>query len=265
MASFTAKLLDNMTKLNLSTIPGQIKKKLLLALNKIGAIANQSNSECPFHPFSKLPLSPEKVSLVVDVGAFSGYYSLKALSYYPNCKVIAFEPSSDNIQLFKNNINEPSSSRITIHKSAVSNEIGESVLNITSYGPAHSLEPQSKEHYRQNPHAFEIGKENVKVVTLDDILSSEKIIDVLKIDTEGHEVKVLQGARSILEKTRYVIIEVSLARDTSPSEQNVFAIFKLLQASGFSLYSIIDLYPFEQPASHLGMAQFDAVFKNASF
>lgn len=253
-----------MTKLNLRTILGRIKKQVLSALCKSEFIANQSNSECDFHPFSKLPLSPEKVSLVIDVGAFSGQYSFRALSYYPNCKVIAFEPSTDNIRLFKDNIKEQFFSRITIHKSAVSNENGESVLNITSYGPANSLEPQSKEHHRQNPHVFETSKESVIVVTLDDILSSESIIDVLKIDTEGHEVKVLQGARRILEKTRYVIIEISLARDTFPSEQNVFAIFSLLQASGFSLYSIIDLFPFEQPASHLGMAQFDAIFKNAS-
>ena len=215
-----------------------------------------------FHPFSKLPLSRGDVTLVVDVGAYSGSYSLRALEYYPNCSVIAFEPSSENYILCQGNMPSGVSSRITILRAAVSSKPGQLDLNLTSYGPSHSIEPQSIEHQRENPHVFETGKETVQVVTLDLSLPSESIIDVLKIDVEGHELNVLHGACDVLARTRYLIIEISLARDASIADQNVFKLFAFVRSRNFSLYSIIDLHGFPSPEYHLGMAQFDAIFKN---
>jgi len=227
----------------------------------------QSNDLC--HPFTKLPLVGEEVTLVVDVGAFEGYYALAAARSYPNAKIIAIEPSLKNKNILETNVVKHAD-RVKVVHSAVSDSTGLGVLNITSTGAANSLYLQTAEHSRQNPHVTQVDTEQVSIMTLDAILAehnqaeTEKI-DVLKIDVEGAEINVLRGGLESLKRTRFAIIEVSLARDSSIENQMVFQVFEVMNKNKFSLYSIIDPYPFEKPEAHLGMAQFDVIFKNTLF
>ena len=52
----------------------------------------------------------------------------------------------------------------------------------------------------------------VEVTTLDKVISGlkESSVDILKIDVQGFEVGVLEGARRALNKVKVVMIEVSL-------------------------------------------------------
>ena len=61
----------------------------------------------------------------------------------------------------------------------------------------------------------------VQKTTLDDFCKTHNIpnIDILKIDTEGHEREVLIGAKRSLSKTRYLLIEINTS-DYSFSEIN---------------------------------------------
>ena len=80
--------------------------------------------------------------------------------------------------------------------------------------------------------------ENVKVVTLDFLISSLKIkkIDLLKIDTEGHELNVLNGCVKSFKKRiiKNILIEIdpksSMYLNYSPSKIHSF-----LSKSGFIL------------------------------
>jgi FkbM family methyltransferase len=217
-----------------------------------------------FHPFSSLPLGREEVKLVLDVGAYEGYYTQRALSFYPNAKVISFEPSVENIAGFKRNLHNclGDNSRVALHEVAVSDTSGLADFNLTSFGPAHSLEKQAKEHQRQNPNVYEVGTSQVRTISLDESIPEDAVVDILKIDVEGHELNVLRGAMSLLERSRFLIVEISLARDETDKSQKVFQIFDLVSTCGFCLYSIIDVYLFDRPEDHLGMAQFDAIFRN---
>ena len=215
------------------------------------------------HPFSLLPLAPNDVKLVVDVGAFTGHYSYIALNRYPRANVIAYEPTSCSANTYE--ANHLPGGRAKLYRAAVSNHSGKAKIHITSTGAANSLDIQSVEHKRQNPHVVEEGFELVPIVTLDETLPSSQIIDIMKIDVEGFELNVLEGGKSSLSRTKFLIIEISLARDHSIEDQAVFKIFALLNELGFSLYTLIDLYPFGQPEPHLGIAQFDAVFRNNAY
>lgn len=228
---------------------------------------NQKNDL--IHPFTKLPLNREEVKLVVDVGAFEGYYALAAAQSYPNAQIIAIEPSLKNKTILEANVGKHAG-RVKIVHSAVSDSSGLGILNITSTGAANSLYQQTAEHSRQNPHVTQVDTEHVPIMTLDALMaahshSGTKQIDVLKIDVEGAEINVLRGGLESLKRTRFAIIEISLARDESIENQMIFPIFEIMNNSKFSLYSLIDLYPFEKPEAHLGIAQFDVVFKNTSF
>ena len=55
-----------------------------------------------------------------------------------------------------------------------------------------------------------INKYNVKSISLKKLVKKEKLnfIDLIKIDTEGHELKVLEGAGDFLKRcVKYIIIE----------------------------------------------------------
>jgi FkbM family methyltransferase len=211
-----------------------------------------------------LPLDGDEVHLIVDVGAFNCGYTSLALKRYPQCQVIAFEPTPASIKEFEKNLSEYAD-RIVLYPVALSSKAGQLNLYVTNYGPANSLYPQALEHQRQNPEVREQETVSVAVSTLDEKLSHEHKIVILKIDVEGGEIDVLIGAAKVLERCSYVIIEISLARDATVEDQAVFEIFRIMNETSFSLYSFADLYRLDPPRDHLGMAQFDAIFKNTRF
>jgi len=47
------------------------------------------------------------------------------------------------------------------------------------------------------------------MVTLDSLMQKEVIAKILKIDAEGYDEKVLEGARRALQKTHYYIVETN--------------------------------------------------------
>lgn len=127
------------------------------------------------HPFSMLPLVQDEVRTFVDVGAFVGHYTYLALKRYPFVHVIAFEPtpaSADELER-----NHGSSWRVTLHRAAVSDQAGEGSLHMTNMGAPNSLNPQTAEHHRQNPHVHYAGTHTVPIVTLDKTLPDN--LDIL--------------------------------------------------------------------------------------
>ena len=54
-----------------------------------------------------------------------------------------------------------------------------------------------------------VDEERVNVITLDEFSNTHKIlnVDLLKIDTEGHEHEVLKGIQGNIKKIRYILIE----------------------------------------------------------
>ena len=60
-----------------------------------------------------------------------------------------------------------------------------------------------------------VKKETVNVVTIDNFCKKNNIkkIDLLKIDTEGHEAEVLEGASKMLKKNiKYILIEFHFSK-----------------------------------------------------
>ena len=221
-----------------------------------------TGESAPQHPFSSLSLNPNEVKLVVDVGAFNGSVTNAAAVSYPLARIIAFEPTDKSAEQFKLNT-AAFADRIDLRRTGLSEITGEGFINITTTGAANSVYAQSVEHQRQNPHVRVQGEQSIRLETLDHALSEvSSAVDVLKIDVEGYELNVLRGAIKTLKRTKFVILEISLARDENFRNQRVFPLFEFMRNVGFHLYSIIDVYRFDTPQKTLGMAQFDAIFCN---
>jgi FkbM family methyltransferase len=150
-----------------------------------------------------------------DVGANIGGYSIRAAKY---CKVYAIEPLPRNYKILK--INEKLNNvKINSFNLAVGKERGKVKLY---YDPRDYGIPSIK---RKQNYFIE-----VEMKPLDEIINEESI-DLIKIDVEGAEDLVLEGARNCLKRTKMVIIERS---ESFPKA------YRILKEENFKLRKFLD-------------------------
>jgi FkbM family methyltransferase len=151
----------------------------------------------------------------IDVGAYIGGYSIRAAKC---CKVYAIEPLPANYKILK--INEKLNNvKINSFNIAAGKEKGKIKLY---YRPEHYFSPSIKYKYKEFI--------EVEMKPLDEIINEESI-DLIKIDVEGAEDLVLEGARNCLKRTKMVIIERS---------ESLSKAYRILKEEGFKLVKILD-------------------------
>ena len=131
--------------------------------------------------------------LVVDVGAHTGLYTLAALAAADDVEVTAFEPVPSNVALLAENLALNGwSKRCTIRQAAVSDTSGTAEFHVPldDHPMSASLETTGFRGL-----AGELVE--VEVISLDDALAGQRL-RIVKIDVEGFEDKVLEGASEIL-------------------------------------------------------------------
>jgi len=139
------------------------------------------------------------VQCVFDVGANVGSTSQQLLKEFDSCRVFAFEPHRVTFEKLKNNIK---SDRFFPIQLAFSDTSGtQTFYDYGEYGEdasvLNSLTPNTRYARRAELKATELS---VSTSTIDKFCIENKIqrIDVLKIDTEGHDFNVLKGAEKML-------------------------------------------------------------------
>jgi FkbM family methyltransferase len=164
-------------------------------------------------------------ALTVDVGANCGLYTrlLARLSK----QVYAFEPSQDMALLLR----RTSAPNVTIHEIALSDQNGEAELFIPQdeSGSVHglaSLEPQDEA-------AGSFGTFNVQTARLDTIVDVD--VAFVKIDVEGHELNVLNGATSLIDRCQPVFLVEAEDRHRPGATRSVFEFFRDRSYRGFFL------------------------------
>jgi len=78
----------------------------------------------------------------------------------------------------------------------------------------------------------------VLMVTLDDVLHSEKHVDVIKIDVEGAELSVLKGAQKTLERHEPIILIEADERNTQRFGYSTVELKQHIVSLGYSLYKL---------------------------
>ncbi|MGA3263661.1 MAG: FkbM family methyltransferase [Terracidiphilus sp.] len=151
-------------------------------------------------PYFKSLLKPH--SVVFDVGANVGYYSLTAAPLVGfEGRIYAFEPATRQFGRLKENASRNGFRQILPYKLALSDKAGEAVLhleNVFNTGSA-SLRAAGIKN---------ISAEMVTCTTLDEFVESQALdrLDVIKIDVEGYELAVLNGGRKTLERFHPVLL-----------------------------------------------------------
>lgn len=174
----------------------------------------------------------------LDAGANEGIYSVFAAQLVGSEGTVwAFDPSQREISRLTRNV-ELNNSRVRIFPVALADQIGEATMLVAGYGH------EGLNTMGQFFHEVEgATKELIPVTTLDDIVKENPLerLDFIKIDVEGAELKLLQGAATTLRRYRpLLLLEVAdrtLRQQGSSREQ----LLDYLRTLDYELY-IFDPY-----------------------
>ncbi len=134
---------------------------------------------------------------VVDVGANIGYHSILAASLVGRKgMVFSFEPNPYVFELLKKSIKiNGFNSRVKLYQKAVFNKITKVQLTWNQLHGGGRLVVSGKEQLSDK-------QIEVDTIPLDDVIKDEFLpIDLMKIDVEGTEPYVIEGAKKILEQS----------------------------------------------------------------
>lgn len=132
-----------------------------------------------------------KGKLFIDIGAGIGYYTLLLASNFD--EVLSVEPEPKSASQLRHNIKHLKNVRVI--EEAISNEDGETTLYVSPTIGWHTITPQNTQPYEPT---------KIKTCTLKTILGG-RTASLVKVDTEGAELKILDGAP--VDKVRAWLIE----------------------------------------------------------
>jgi FkbM family methyltransferase len=145
-------------------------------------------------------LRDRRASVFLDVGANTGSFTLLGL-VHSGLECHAFEPSPATAAMLRRHIDLNALDTVTtVHECALSDTTGTGVLKSPQQTGLATL--GSGEHLSER-HDFEVD-----TFRLDDLPEARSFgrVDAIKIDTEGHELRVLQGAEEMIERWRPMIL-----------------------------------------------------------
>jgi len=174
---------------------------------------------------------------VIDLGANEGLYTLFAAKQVGDSgSILSFEPSLREFQRLQDNLAlNPDINTVQTFQMALSNTSGNQVLKVAA-----------ADHSGQNTlgdFAYEgivcLSAETVTVRRLDDVLEELAVqaVDVIKIDVEGSEQLVFEGARKTLERDRplilFELVDQALQKQNSSSKE----LLSYLRDLGYEIFS----------------------------
>ncbi|MFT3932731.1 MAG: FkbM family methyltransferase [Chitinophagaceae bacterium] len=197
----------------------------------------------------------DRFNLIMDIGAFQGIMTKTFLEAFPLASIITVEPTKDSYEILKSEFS--TNKRVVLENCGVGKEESTIEFKVFENGELNSFKSNIN-----NDEAEALETVKIPVHTLDYILKNSmpehKSIDFLKIDVEGFEMEVLQGANSLLNDNEIgcIFIEAGFCEDDERHTQfkiiNEFLINK-----GFSFFALYDLYHYRKST--------ELLFANALF
>jgi FkbM family methyltransferase len=157
--------------------------------------------------------------LIIDCGSNIGLSVLYFKQIYPEARILAFEPDSNNYDILKRNAEANKLTNIELNNTAVWTKEGEISFEANESEASHISESTSGQ--------------KVKAIRLKDLLSSYKEIDFLKIDIEGAEWEVIRDCEENLKPVKNLFLEYHGKVEETDRLNELLAI---ISNNGFKVY-----------------------------
>jgi FkbM family methyltransferase len=185
------------------------------------------------------------LSTIFDVGANIGQTALNLVRRYPSARILSFEPHPTTCATLAESVARHSQIHIT--NAALGAVPGALPMTVYSLSVLNTLKP--------NFHTGRFEKAStitVPVTTLDAFCAEHHIetIDLLKIDTEGFDLMVLQGAAELLKRgaIHFIYLEIN-DLEIGPDEPGtaLLSIYQYLRPFGFRFIGTYNDYYVTEP------------------
>jgi FkbM family methyltransferase len=198
-------------------------------------------------------------AVIFDVGAHHGETARTYRTLFPNATIHSFEPYRASFEALEGTAAELTGMRA--HNVALDERAGEAVLNSNAFPPTNSLLPTAPTAESVWPGGLvdTVSQVRVKTTTLDEFCRTNSIdvIDLLKIDVQGAEPRVLRGGEGLLRagRVRMVYTEI-ITLPTYDGQAQLDEFLSMMRGYGFELFNFFNL-----SATAAGqLRQVDAIF-----
>jgi len=145
------------------------------------------------------------VEVIFEVGMYDGLYTQKIIETFENCKkLFGFECNPDRVEVCKGNIKNLTN--VIFNNVALNNDNSK-----LKFYPCRRGRQAASSLYRLTDQSDKQDMVIVDGITLDTYCHQNNIsrIDLICLDVEGAEMRVLLGGEKMLLSTKYIIAEVS--------------------------------------------------------
>ena len=181
---------------------------------------------------AQVPLSG---STVYDVGCLEGLYTLFfARAVGPRGRVVAFEPNPHNCQIIRDNVALNEFTNVDLHEVGLGTGPGETELVVPFGFPGQgTISGELQEHYLRHRGTQRVP---IRIDSLDRLVAANTLPppDMIKIDVEGFELQVIEGAMATLAAFKPRLFVELHGLDLDKRIANVRRVVDLLWSVGYS-------------------------------
>ncbi|MBT5263622.1 MAG: FkbM family methyltransferase [Rhodospirillaceae bacterium] len=206
---------------------------------------------------------PDESLHLIDVGAHTGAFTADFLDVFPKTKAVCIEPASVTFKRLAERYS--SDERVECVRAALGSEEGEFEMTIYPESPELNSFHKYADAVSENYDTSNSQVESVPCRRID-TLSEVEGTTIVKIDTQGHEVAVIEGSPGFFAGVEAVLCECSFAVEYENQAPSFARISGLLGDVGLhpiafqSFGNQISNYAFERDVLFVRQARLDRIF-----